>query len=246
MKNLNDMTKDELLNELRLLVATLKNSLPSEVPIYICSSIDPTRAVVLREACLYRITEISEGALDAFEENNLIVALILCRSIMETEALFWEFEAKLKTSIASKNVEEIRTFLTRCMIGVKSEEIKKMKSPENTSQILDPINVLTFIDKLGKHISKYRFHYDSLSERSHPNAAGTVDAYVDIDWEAGVAKFGLNSKKIGYNPSLLLLVASLSAFLDVYDSTAKHLSDFTKVCEELVEKENVWGEKIVN
>lgn len=41
---------------------TLKNSLPREASLLICKAIDPSRALILHETCLYRISELAESA----------------------------------------------------------------------------------------------------------------------------------------------------------------------------------------
>lgn len=45
--------------------------LSSEIPFDFSAAIDPLRAVVFKEACLYRIAEIAESAYQAFAKDNL-------------------------------------------------------------------------------------------------------------------------------------------------------------------------------
>lgn len=222
------------LEKLKNLVDILNGSLSNEIPFDFSLAIDPVRAVVFREACLHRIAEISESAYDAYAKDNLVVALILSRAIMETEALFLGFINEMEEALKSRNIEKIQKFLTGCLIGVKSPQLKKLKSPENVDLIIDPTNILTFIDKMNKKISHYRLHYDSLSEFSHPNAAGTVDAYVFLDHEARVARLGKNRSKLVPDLALPQLIGSLTIFLDVYDFSAKLLKEFTCLCNDLL------------
>lgn len=229
-----EFNNKEGLEQLKNLVDILNNSLPSEVPFDFSVAIDPLRAVVFREACLHRIAEISESAYQAFGKDNLIAALILSRAIMETEALFWGFVSELEEALKSRNIEKIRKFLTGCLLGVKSPQLKLLKSPENVDLIIDPTNILTLIDKMNKKIPHYRFHYDSLSEFTHPNAAGTVDAFVSLDHEARIARLGKNRSKLVPELALPQLNAALTAFLDVYDYSAKLLEQFTPLCDELL------------
>lgn len=206
------------------------------MPLAFSFSIDPPRCVVLRETCLYRIAEIAESTYEAFEKDRLIVAFSLSRAFMETEALFWSFIDELENSIQTRNIDKIRQFLSKCMVGVKNTVLKQFKSPENISLILDPINVLNCIDKMEKQVTHYRLQYDSLSERAHPNAAGTVDAYATVDWEAKIVRFGKNKSKLAPELALPQLVASLKGFLRGYDYSASLLEQFTPLCEELLEK----------
>jgi hypothetical protein len=234
------MSDKDQIGQLKNLVDILNNSLSNEIPFDFSVAIDPFRAVVVREACLHRIAEISESAYEAFSKDNLVVALILSRAVMETEALFWGFVNELEGALKSGNIEKIRKFLTGCLIGVKSPQIKLLKSPENVDLIIDPINILTFIDKMKKKITHYRLHYDSLSEFSHPNAAGTVDSYVSLDHEARVARLGKNRAKLVPELALPQLIGSLTMFLDVYDNSAKLLEQFTFLCNDLL-KDSVYA-----
>ncbi|NGX49427.1 MAG: hypothetical protein K940chlam5_01025 [Candidatus Anoxychlamydiales bacterium] len=227
---------DLLIQELKGLVSMLNNSLPKEIPLGISISIDPTRAVIFRVAFLYRVAEITESAYDAFVKDNLVVAFILSRAFMETETLFWAFVNKLKVAIQTRNINDIRQFLTGCLIGVKNDELKQLKHPSDVSLITTPTNILTFIQKMDKKIPGYELHHASLSEFSHPNAAGTVDAYVSLDWEAMVARFGKNKSKLIPELALPQLLASLKGFLDCYDYSAKLLEQFVPLCEELLPK----------
>lgn len=230
-----ELKNEDRLKQLKNLVEILNNSLSWEIPFDFSAAIDPLRAVVFREACLHRIAEISESAYEAFAKDNLIVALILSRAFMETEALFWGFIHELEEALKSRNIEKIRNFLTGCLIGVKSSQIKLLKSPQNVDLIIDQTNILTFIDKMNKKITHYRLHYDSLSEFSHPNAAGTVDAYVFLDHEARIARLGKNRSKLVPELALPQLNGSLTIFLDIYDHSAKLLEQFTLLCNELKE-----------
>jgi hypothetical protein len=214
-----ELNNKERQEQLKNLVDILNNSLSSEVPLDFSVTIDPLRAVVFREACLHRIAEISESAYQAFAKDNLIVALILSRAVMETEALYWGFISELEEALKSRNIERIRKFLTGCLIGVKSPQLKLLKSPENVDLIIDPTNILTFIDKMSKKITHYRLHYDSLSEFSNPNAAGTVDAYVSLDHEARVARLGKNRAKLVPELALPQLIGSLTMFLECVDES---------------------------
>ncbi len=229
-----NLDSDLLIHELKDIVDTLNNSLPKEMPFGFSISFDPGRAVVLREACLYRVAEIAESAYEAFVKDRLVVAFILSRAIMETEALFWAFVEELQLAIQNRNIDKIREFLTRCLVGVKSPQLKQLKNSMYANLIVDPTNILTFIDKMNKKVRSYRFHFDSLSEFSHPNAAGTVGAYVSLDLDAGVARFGRNESKLTPELALPQLVASLKGFLSIYDNSAKLLERFVPLCDELL------------
>jgi hypothetical protein len=215
---------------LKDIVAILKNSLPREIPLAISKAIDPCRAHVLREACLHRIAELADSAYDAFRKNKLITAFTLCRSVMETEALFWEFITMLENALEKKSISKVRKFLTKAMMGAKVQTGNGISS-------MTPHHVLTLVrDGMGKQIKGYFNQYEFLSEFAHPNAAGVIKAYVQLDWEKHVAYLGLNQEKIFPDLALPKLVGSLQAFIQCYDNSAKLLSQFISLCESLLEQ----------
>ena len=66
-------------------------------------------------------------------------------------------------------------------------------------------------------------------------AAGTVDAYVILDWEAGVARLGSNRTKLVPELALPQLVGTLTAFIIQYNQAAELLEKFVPLCESLLD-----------
>lgn len=221
-----------MLEKLKNISDTLKNSLPIEAPLLVSKAIDPCRALVLREACLHRISELVESAYEDFSKDRLISAFIVARAIMETESLFWTFLDKIEQSLKTKNIDEIRTFLSKALAGVKATQAKKL------GRTLDPVHVLKLVrDEMGKNIAHYYDHYEALSEFSHPNAAGLNESYARIDYDQLKVFFGLNKDRVHADLALPPLVGSLEAFLIKYDESAKLLEDFVSLCEMLLENQ---------
>lgn len=224
---------EKLLEELKIEIKTLQASLLKEIPMLFSSAIDPCRAIVFREACLYRITELAESAYEAFLKDRLVTAFILCRAFMETESLFLTFIDRLKESLATRAIDNIRSFLGNSLAGVKDEQIRKFKGINNPGTKLEPINVLTLIKNVGKKITSYPLHYASLCEFSHPNAAGIIGAYVTLDRSTNTASFGKN-KKLTPELALPQLVVSLQAFTHFYNQSAILVKEFAVLCESLI------------
>ena len=231
MQPKNDAT---LLRGLKELVEILNHSLATEMPLDGSLPLHLSRALTLRESCFHRMAELAEAAYEDFANDRLIAAFIMCRAIMETESLFWALIDELNRAIQMQNTDQILLFLKKALTGVKSIELKGLKRGNNTTLVIDdPTNVLTFIDKMQKKIALYRFHYDALSERAHPNSAGTIDAYVLLDWNAQIARFGKNRSRITPKLALPHLVSSLKGFLKIYDRSAELLQQFVHLCKEL-------------
>ncbi len=222
----------KLLNQLKKNIDLLRAQLPTEAPL-VYESIELSRAVILRESCLHRITELAEAAHEAFLKNQLIAAFTLCRALMETEALFIIFIDKLHESLKTQNLNGIHIFLNKSLLGVKDPQIKQLKRPNPAITDIDPINVLTLIGKIDKKIKGYSLHYASLSEFTHPNAAGTSKAYAKIDYENNIVRFGIHEGNLSADLALPMLTNSLHTFIDLYDHSADLLQEFTALCNSL-------------
>lgn len=220
-----------MIKQLQNILATLKNSLPNQAPLIISEAIDPSRALILRETCLYRITELTESAYEAFKKGNLITAFILSRAIMETESLFWSFLDEVEKSIKIGNIEKVRDFLSQALTGARASLAKE------AGRNLKPPHVLELVrDQMGKKISHYFEHYEVLSEFSHPNAAGLNETYARIDYDQKKVFFGVNKERVHENLALGPLVGSLEAFIIRYDASAKLMEEFIILCEEIIRK----------
>ncbi|MBS0606790.1 MAG: hypothetical protein JSR57_07565 [Verrucomicrobia bacterium] len=224
-----DKSKDELLEDLRVIIETLKASLPTEAPLIFSNAIDPARALHLREACLHRIAELAESAYDAFVKKNYVPAYLLSRAVMETLALFWYFCDKLEDAIKTQDLEHIREMLSKALTGAKAAKAKEV------GYSLDPIHILKLIRHVAKFAPPFEHHYDFLSEVSHPNAAGLTSAYVRIDRDRKMVYFG---KEHGRFVSLLeldlrALATNLNAFMDLYDRSAEQFKKFQELCEDV-------------
>lgn len=218
-----------MLVKLKELVDSLKKSLPLEAPLFISNAIDPNRALVLREACLYRISELTESAYENFAKGRVVSAFIMTRAIMETESLFWTFLDKIELSLKTKNIDDIRIFLTKALTGVKATQAKAM------GREIEPLHVLKLVrDNMGGKIPLYYEHYETLCEYSHPNAAGLNDTYARLDWIQKKVFFGINNDKVNSKLALPLLIISIEAFINEYDRSAKLLGDFIVLCEILL------------
>lgn len=221
-----------MMERLNGLVLTLKNSLPTEAPLMLCKAIDPSQALILRETCLYRISELTESAYEDFAKGQLISAFIMTRAIMETESLFWTFLDEIEEALKNKNIEKIRVFLSMALTDVKATQAKEM------GRELDPHHVLKLVrDKMGKKITHYYNQYEALSEFSHPNAAGLNETYARIDYDQAMVFFGINKSRVHANLALPPLVGSIEAFLERYDESAKLMEEFVILCEKLFENE---------
>lgn len=234
-----EKTIKELLDDLQGIVDLLKESLPKEAPLFISKSIDPVRALHLREACIHRIAELAESACDAFKKGNNVTGYLLARAIVETFALFWYFVDEVRDALKDGDVEDLRKVLTRIMVGARVEAAKDSiaetlgKTKKELGKSLDPVHVMDCIRYVAEEIPPFMEHYEFLCEVSHSNAAGLLKAYVKNDWDRKMAYFGKEHGSFGTHleSDLQALVVSLEGFMDLYDDSAGVLKGFMKICD---------------
>lgn len=109
----------------KALIYQFKSNLPSRVdPASLTwKSKIPWKAVNVREALLYRITELGESAIDLYEkENRIISAFIITRAVHEVTALFYSFYLKLKKVTDEQSLENFDDFLMKLLFGWKNDK----------------------------------------------------------------------------------------------------------------------------
>jgi hypothetical protein len=186
----------------------------------------PWKAMALREALLYRITELSESAIYLYEKGNKIIsAFIITRAVHETTALFYSFYDKLEKVTTSRILGDFDEFIMRLLFGWKGDP-----------NFPDAFNILTAVDKLDKLIDKFRANYDRLSEFCHPNYSGVFGAYAKINKKTAWADFGSEIRNLSPMIGLHPLVSSFEVFRMFYNKSADIIPVLIKLCEEYEKK----------
>jgi len=183
----------------------------------------PYKALEIREALLYRATDLADAACLLFEKENVVSAACITRAFQETLAVLFFINRKVKKAIKDKDVPQLDEVLMKTLMGAK-----------NNPDMPDPVNILTMIDMVDKEIPHFRAVYDNLSELSHPNWAGTLGIYTRINKEKVWTDFGRNIK-LGESTkaqSVLSLFAGLELIVHIYDEFADFLPDLVKICED--------------
>ena len=183
----------------------------------------PYKALEIREALLYRATDLADAACLLFEKENLVSAACITRGFQETLAVLFFVNRKVKKTIEDKDVQHLDEVLMKVLMGSK-----------NNPDMPDPVNILTMIDRVDKEISKFRAVYDNLSELSHPNWAGTLGVYTKINKERVWTDLGRNIR-LGQSTKaqiVITLYAGLELIVHIYNEFADFLPDLVKICED--------------
>ena len=105
----------------------------------------PCMAMDYREALAWRMHELSRDAFQCLEASSFASAFTLTRAALETAAALWYLESKITSVIDTGAVGDINDHLMRLSLGTKEY-----------ADFPEPINVLTFVDGVGKKISGFR------------------------------------------------------------------------------------------
>lgn len=131
----------------------------------------PFRCWVLREAALWRLTDLLTQSLALHEQGHGLGARILLRSGFETVGTLIYLNHNLKAVIdGSLNFHEF------CQLTIRQVAGSKNKLGQSAA-----INVITMMDKGEKKYPGLRSTYDNLSESAHPNFEGLVWGYSKVD-----------------------------------------------------------------
>lgn len=136
-----------------------------------------------QHALLHRAVSLIDGTVLCWNNRSTLAAMLSARALMETVAVFAELENRMKVFLAEENLAGLDR--------LAQNGIFASRDPEWLEEVPDTkaLNVLTYIDKLDRRASGYRGHYDRLSERCHPNAAGHSMMFSKLDRSDGTVQY---------------------------------------------------------
>ena len=232
-----------VLNEIRERVELLESSLPRRVDAMAVSPVSklPYKALLYREALIWRMAELGREALENFDKNKLVSAIVLTRAAVETSAALWYLCAKVDAVVKSSDVGDIDDYLMRLMMG--SATGASPTDPNATDPVLPrPIKVGTFLEQVEKDLGGFSHQYGILSEYAHPNWAGTGLLYSKHNPEDRFTIFGQNirgdsTKKIGVRN----LSVALMMFERSYIRIGELMPVFITLCESRLKTSDTPG-----
>jgi hypothetical protein len=137
-----------------------------------------------QQAILYRVVALGAGTRDAWNARNVLVMFLTTRALVETIAVFDDFERSLLAHVASEDLGAMDALAQNRTFATRDEELL-----DGHPEIL-ATGVMTFIDKIEKrHDLPIRGNYEVMSERCHPNSAGHHQLYSQTDYIDGTVTF---------------------------------------------------------
>jgi len=216
---------EELMTEIRGRVELLEKCLPRRVDAMVSpDSKLPFKALLYREALIWRMAELARGAMENFEKDRLALAILETRAAVETSAALWYLHAKLDATVTVGTVGDIDDFLMKLSMGSRTD----------TDIMPQAISVLTFVDRVEKDAEGFRQQYDRLSEFAHPNWAGTTLLYSKPDPPNLWTDFGANIRGVDgpKNVGVINLSVALMFFERSYNRIADIMPAFIELCKQ--------------
>ena len=209
------------IEDAKRLADTFRASLPKEVAAgsLTLKSKTPFKALVLREALIYRVSSIADGAISEFVAGRWVAATILVRAVVETTALLFALDRRVSRAIREKNDDDLTEFLRRTMVSSRTEP-----------DLPEAINVLNFIDSVEKEFPGFRRRYEELSEYAHPNWCGVLGAFSELDRESHTVAFEAFDR-VPAKSNVAGLMSALVVAQHVYNSSATQIETLNQAFE---------------
>lgn len=219
-------TDQQLSSEIRELIRSLQLKLVSHL-----DEIEDTAQQrllrlydVWRQVVLRRTTDTADGALSFFEQQRLVPACILTRSVVETTAVQYYVYKKLILHTGKADHQSIHKLFMSAVFGRKDKEWRH-----------SPVQVLTAIDHLDKQFPGFRSEYDRLCEYVHPNLGGGYGTYVRSDGDHFVSYFGNNPQGLEMGPwGQMELYCALSVANEIDNQLCLFQPHFVSMVEQTV------------
>jgi hypothetical protein len=212
--------------EIRQLLADIQPLLPTKVEGRELSAKTkiPFKALCCRAALIWRVEELGRCACDSSEKGDVVAAMVLSRSAVETACALWHLKELLESQIENGVQPDLDDSIMRLLVGSKISALE-----------VAALNVLTFIDRADKKFPKLRRIYDNLSEFAHPNFSGTGGSFSKIDRATDVVHFGRGIAR-GDHRRLIFpaLITALSLAQYSYEAISDMIPTFVKRCEEVL------------
>src|ERR1700760_389381 len=109
------------MDEIRERLQSLESNLPKDLDAMDVSRTAklPWKALLIREALIWRMAELGRSAFENFEKDRLVSAIVLTRAAAETLAALWYLWGKIAAAVESNDVGDIDTHLMSLISGTR-------------------------------------------------------------------------------------------------------------------------------
>lgn len=221
----------DLLNEIQARLEALEQSLVRRLEAAHVSRRAklPFHVIQYRETLAWRCADLGRDAYEAIRDNRLTTGALLVRAVVETVAAQWYLHLKVSRAVESGSPQDLETSVSRLLLGSRT-----------SSDMPDPINVMTFVQAANKEIEGFLAQFERLCEFAHPNWAGTSLIYSSPNLEERAVTYGRGIRKA--DSLEVLAVVNLSVALRMFEIAYNRLSDtqerLVELCDSQLPAEN--------
>ena len=191
----------------------------------------------------FRMYEMSQGALKLMKQDLVIPSLCLVRAAWENMAVTYELANLIKNSCDNNDVSlDIDDILMRIHFANRYERDNRYVGESHYEAFKDykAKNILTSIKKVEKAFPQTKDFYNNISEFVHPNGDGVGASYSKLEEETDITIFGpqIDRRSQLFPAFVTTLSCSISLYLQFIDSIKDNLADFTRLCEDYLDRKN--------
>lgn len=136
-----------------------------------------------QHALLHRIVALMDGTAVAWNARCALSAMLSVRAFMETVAVMAETKNRVASFLAIEDLAKLDALAQNGIFATRDAEWLA-QHPESMAT-----NILSYVEKFDKLATGFKKHYDTLSERCHPNAAGHNFMFTTLDHTDGTVRF---------------------------------------------------------
>lgn len=184
----------------------------------------PFRTVVLREALMHRVADLSNVGLQLYESQRTVPAFVVTRSLMETVASLYTLHLRVAGVKSASDLPGFDAYLDKAMRGEKLSD-----------SAIVAYNALTYVEKVEAAFPGFMSLYENLCEFAHPNWSGVLASYSKFDPEHLWVDLGKDVHAVPPEIGLSAMAISLAIFEKFYNDMVAFLPSFVKVCEAALE-----------
>jgi hypothetical protein len=164
MERLQKPTIESLLEQIDTNLKIIEGQLKTQISprdVTLLSKI-PFKILIIKEIFLHRTFDFAVSSRLLFENMRIVPAILLVRSIMETNAIIYRINDLSMNAIKSHDPKDLDDEAMIVLCGTRDPEELEFKSK----------NILGYIEKIQKSYPDYKYIYETLSEFVHPNHDG--------------------------------------------------------------------------
>lgn len=176
----------------------------------------------LRHSLTYRLVDLGEAAIGAWNDENFLSSIVLARAFLETAALLHSITHRMRKALDARDLGGLDDLAMQENFGARRADWVAENGLKAT-------NVLTALDHMAADIDFVRDYYESISETAHPNAWGVGQFYATTDKKKIVVSYSRTKRDRAavfnqINVALYLAAWSVRR-LELYDQMIVAIAD---------------------